>query len=297
MLREKRVILAILFLCSLGSVFIVPVYADTPVPCEYYGEVTILGIPAPTGSTLAAYLNGQERGRITTHAPGQYGSTCIFGKRLKVQPTEEEYTGDAILLIEFYVNGLKADQTSVFHPGAIQSLDLTVSRVPTPEPTPFEEPEPVVALNATPRCGYAPLLVAFADLTSPGAESWLWDFGDGYLSHEQHPSHLYRHTGNYTVNLTVCTVSGCSGLQVPDYIQVIKGTMYVFPGQTNLPKDPDNDGFYEDLNGDGVIRMDDLFLFFSYREWIGENMAENPFDYNLNGRLDMNDIFSLFIEL
>ena len=32
---------------------------------------------------------------------------------------------------------------------------------------------------------------------------WNWDFGDGSTSQEQHPTHHYRFTGTYTVNLTV----------------------------------------------------------------------------------------------
>ena len=40
--------------------------------------------------------------------------------------------------------------------------------------------------------------------------SWSWDFGDGNTDTVQHPKHLYGNTGEYTVQLTAETDSGCS---------------------------------------------------------------------------------------
>ncbi|MCU0632806.1 MAG: PKD domain-containing protein [Methanolinea sp.] len=297
MLREIKLILSILGLCALGSALIIPVHADLPAPCEYYGGVTLFGMPAPAGSVVVAAINGQERGRITLQLPGQYGSTCIFGTHLKVQPTEEEYANEDILFIDFFVNGMKADESSVYHPGVIRWQDLTVTRVPTPVPTPTEDPLPIVMFNATPRAGYAPLQVAFTDLTSAGAGSWSWDLGDGTHSGDQHPAHLYRFPGNYSVNLTISTSSGQSWLRVQDCIQVVEAPIQMFPNQTSLPTDPDNDGFYEDLNGNDHIEFDDLYIYFSSMEWIGENLPVNPFDYNLNGRVDFDDLYSLFLKI
>ncbi|MCI4671674.1 MAG: PKD domain-containing protein [Bacteroidia bacterium] len=44
--------------------------------------------------------------------------------------------------------------------------------------------------------------VRFFDKT-PKAKSWLWDFGDGGISREMNPSHIYTQPGNYTVSLQV----------------------------------------------------------------------------------------------
>jgi gliding motility-associated-like protein len=54
----------------------------------------------------------------------------------------------------------------------------------------------------------APFNAQFTDLT-PGATSWLWDFGDGNTSTLQNPAHSYAALGNYTVSLTVTTAAGC----------------------------------------------------------------------------------------
>jgi len=40
---------------------------------------------------------------------------------------------------------------------------------------------------------------------------WDWDFGDGNVSNQQNPSHIYSAEGNYTVTLTVTTDQNCTG--------------------------------------------------------------------------------------
>jgi gliding motility-associated-like protein len=64
------------------------------------------------------------------------------------------------------------------------------------------------------------LTANFQDL-STGASSWLWSFGDGSSSTDQHPVHQYNAYGAYTVTLIVTNSSGCSDtLSIPDYIRL-----------------------------------------------------------------------------
>ena len=46
-------------------------------------------------------------------------------------------------------------------------------------------------------------MISFFDISKGLPTSWLWDFGDGYTSTEQNPTHVYGATGGYTVTLTV----------------------------------------------------------------------------------------------
>lgn len=69
------------------------------------------------------------------------------------------------------------------------------------------------------------------------------------------------------------------------------------PGLTNPPTDPDGDGLYEDLNGNGRTDFADVSLFFARMEWIAENEPVPLFDLNGNGRIDFNDIVKQFEEL
>jgi len=61
--------------------------------------------------------------------------------------------------------------------------------------------EPVVAGFST-QNSESNLSVQFQDTSSGDPTSWLWDFGDGATSKEQHPAHLYALPGDYVVTLT-----------------------------------------------------------------------------------------------
>jgi photosystem II stability/assembly factor-like uncharacterized protein len=71
----------------------------------------------------------------------------------------------------------------------------------------------------------------------------------------------------------------------------------IFPGMTTLPTDPDNDGVYEDTNGNGRTDFADLTLYFLQMDWIGANEPVTAFDPNGNGRIDFADLSALFAEL
>ncbi|MEL6134330.1 MAG: PKD domain-containing protein, partial [Bacteroidota bacterium] len=50
--------------------------------------------------------------------------------------------------------------------------------------------------------------VNFTD-ASTDAVRWFWDFGDGKVSTEASPQHIYQEAGDYTVTLTVQNTDGC----------------------------------------------------------------------------------------
>ena len=65
-------------------------------------------------------------------------------------------------------------------------------------------------LNEISNCN--PHRVSFDDQSSPGSGTIakrLWDFGDGNVSSEQHPSHTYTTTGIFDVTLKVTNSYGC----------------------------------------------------------------------------------------
>ncbi|MCX6198611.1 MAG: PKD domain-containing protein [Bacteroidetes bacterium] len=54
-----------------------------------------------------------------------------------------------------------------------------------------------------------PTTVSFRD-SSQGADTWLWEFGDGSTDNIQNPTHTYATQGNYTVTLIVSNIlTGC----------------------------------------------------------------------------------------
>jgi PKD repeat protein len=77
------------------------------------------------------------------------------------------------------------------------------------------DPAPlVVDFTATPVQGVNPLQVMFTDTsTGAGVTAWSWELGDGAMSSQQHPVHLYDAPGTYSVSLTA-SVGPQSGMLV-----------------------------------------------------------------------------------
>lgn len=70
--------------------------------------------------------------------------------------------------------------------------------------------------------------IFFTDL-SRGADSWLWDFGDGTTSTLQNPSHYYTWGGTYTVSLTVANCAGTNAVTRGNFITVIPFSVFPNP--------------------------------------------------------------------
>ncbi len=72
---------------------------------------------------------------------------------------------------------------------------------------PGEKPRPEATINASVTEGLSPLTVTFS---GTGGRRFHWDFGDGSISDESNPTHVFRTPGLYTVTLTVTDPSGDS---------------------------------------------------------------------------------------
>ena len=92
-------------------------------------------------------------------------------------------------------------------------------------------PRPVADFTApaTVRCE-PPFTVNFQDLSTGGATSWQWDFGDGNTSTLQNPSHTYTTYGSFTVTLIATNAFGCTDtLRRTNYIRIQRATISI-PG-------------------------------------------------------------------
>lgn len=83
-----------------------------------------------------------------------------------------------------------------------------------------KEPAPVPDFEGKPTQGTVPLKVEFTDKSTNEATSWLWNFGDGKTSTEQHPRKTYTAAGSYTVSLTVTGPGGSATKKLTNYIKV-----------------------------------------------------------------------------
>jgi hypothetical protein len=81
--------------------------------------------------------------------------------------------------------------------------------------------------------GAAPLSVIFSDRSTNNAISWHWEFGDGSVSDDRNPTHVYQEPGTYTVTQTVANPYGSDTATKVDYIEAApEGTQ---PGSGWLP--------------------------------------------------------------
>jgi Zn-dependent metalloprotease len=63
-------------------------------------------------------------------------------------------------------------------------------------------------------------VIKFTDQTTGGVNSWLWNFGDGTTSTQQHPAHTYTASGTYTVTLTATNNFGSNTSIKTNYITI-----------------------------------------------------------------------------
>jgi len=119
MRRAGTTVLTLILLSALvAGAWAVPV-----IPCSFWGNVTINGQPAAAGTTIAALIDGEVCGEMTTTEVGKYGAYAELGEKLAVKGSD----GDAGKTIRFTVAGTSAGQTATFVAGNAQSLDLSVS--------------------------------------------------------------------------------------------------------------------------------------------------------------------------
>ncbi len=81
---------------------------------------------------------------------------------------------------------------------------------------------PAVSFTASPLTGPSGTSVLFKDQSTgfPSPASWYWDFGDGYTSTQQNPSHQYVNVGSYNVSHSATSAQGTTWLNRTDYITI-----------------------------------------------------------------------------
>jgi PKD repeat protein len=156
---------------------------------------------------------------------------------------------------------------------------------------------PVASFDADPISGAAPLTVIFTDTSTGDAiSSWNWSFGDGDLSSERNTSHTYTVPGTYNVGLTVTNPGGSANATSTVTVTGAPAVLQI-PGGIDLPTDTDDDGLYDDVNGNGRADFADVVLYFNQMTWIAANEPTALFDYNWNDRIDFADVVWLFNDL
>jgi PKD repeat protein len=158
---------------------------------------------------------------------------------------------------------------------------------------------PVAVFSGTPTSGTNPLTVVFTDASTNTPTSWAWDFGDNSTTNAtmQNPVHTFAAAGNYTVALTATNSAGSNTATQTGYITVSSAGIVTLPDMSAAPTDPDGDGLYEDLSGNGALSYKDLQEYFINMDWIAENEPVASFDFSGNGKIGYTDLQNLFARL
>ncbi len=130
----------------------------------------------------------------------------ILAKRGGFRRVNHQHYPGAILLIDDLQRVCDYGKLAVFAGRSVWQHD---------QPTdPLFDPDypPVAAASVNPAAGTPPLAVQFSSAGSwdpnGGALTYAWAFGDGGVSTEANPAHVYAGAGNYTATLTVTNSAG-----------------------------------------------------------------------------------------
>lgn len=84
------------------------------------------------------------------------------------------------------------------------------------------ESVPIARFTADTTRGMRPFEVQFTDESEGAVSSWLWKFGDGNTSEDQHPRHTYISSDTFSVSLIVSGPGGIDSTTAIDYIYVLE---------------------------------------------------------------------------
>lgn len=139
--------------------------------------------------------------------------SCSNGPNGDMYMNYMDYTDDACMYM--FTNGQKARSLALFATGGAR-VGLLSSLGCQPNNTP---PIANFLADVTNSCTG---LIKFTDLTTNGATSWSWNFGDGQTATTQNPTHQYTANGVYTVTLTATNAYGNNSKTLTNYITVSK---------------------------------------------------------------------------
>ena len=115
--------------------------------------------------------------------------------------------------------------------------------------------KPLANFSADPNVSCIGTVFSFSDESSAFADEWLWDFGDGSLSSEQYPEHVYGNVGLFDVSLKASHYECEDEIIFQDYI-----TVQAPKAQFKIERDCDRP--YEVRLKDESVGADSLIYYF-----------------------------------
>ena len=128
------------------------------------------------------------------------------------------------------VTGLDEGETYYFAARACDENAALCSEFSEEISTTVDYATPQADFSASTSSGVAPLAIDWTDLSTGTITSYQWDFGDGHVSSEASPAHVYMEPGTYAVTLIASGPGGSTSKVYPHAI-VVTGDSPNFPQQ------------------------------------------------------------------
>ena len=196
---------------------LIPSIAGQRQPAGIGGYVFYNGKPAAGATVTVTNLNTSESSNATTNGDGLY-ATSLYAE-----------TGDILKAVASF-KGESGSKTIVANLSNVtQWMNISITTGGGKNIT-----ADFTYYPKNPKVGET---VQFIDESSGNINSWIWQFGDGYSSNEQNPTHIYNE-GFYHVTLTVSGIGGTDSITKPIYVTNVSspshGTIIIPPLQPPL---------------------------------------------------------------
>lgn len=125
---------------------------------------------------------------------------------------DKDFIFDKLGKLRMQITAVRPNENNCLSAEIDYDFDFEINPVPTP----------IISTDAE---GFVDSLIAFTDrsysnLLDKPLNKWLWDFGDGHVSTEQNPTHIYQKTGNFTIRFATGRDDGCMSDVITKMIRI-----------------------------------------------------------------------------
>lgn len=159
-------------------------------------QITVLGLPTPNFTApKVTDCNVPFTANFSDLSTGAIGWNWDFGDggTSNLQNPSHTYTTLGNYTVKLIVTNVNGCSDSI-----IKNQFIQVQK-------------PIANINGLPLEGCVPFTISPTPnvYAVDGVATYLWDFGDGFTSNAQNPTHTYNTQGTYTVKLFITTTNGC----------------------------------------------------------------------------------------
>ncbi|MDT3433537.1 PKD domain-containing protein [Haloarcula sp. 1CSR25-25] len=231
-------------------------FLDQQTNCEFiFQEDTGIGLFAGfTGESISANHDlAQWSQTLDRFRIGEYNNDNLW---------PDSGTGDVGLAFEWDLGTLAPGESTSFRNSFVYNENEADFETEICQESPANQP-PTASFSYDPGDPEVEEEIAFdaSGSSDPDGDetivSYEWDFGDGTMGTGETTTHSYVDEGEYDVTLTVTDDADGISTDTQTVPVVVFANPLVVDGEEYLPTDPDEDGLYEDVNGDGAVTADD----------------------------------------